>query len=140
MKPLQTRSARERENEDAMSETTMQAIEVRGGQGPANALHAVTLPRPEPKPGEILVRVAAAGVNRPDVLQREGKYPPPPGAPTLLGLEIAGEVVRGVGRWRRGDRVCALLGGGGYAEYAALDPRHALPIPDGVSLIEAAAL
>ena len=87
-----------------MSET-MQAIQVRGGQGPANALHAVTLPRPRPRDGEILVRVAAAGVNRPDVLQREGKYPPPPGAPALLGLEIAGDVLHAAGRWRVGDRV-----------------------------------
>jgi len=119
---------------------TMQAIEVCGGQGPASALHAVTLPRPEPRAGEILVRVAAAGVNRPDVLQREGKYPPPPGAPALLGLEIAGEVLHAAGRWRVGDRVCALLGGGGYAQYATLDARHALPLPAGLSPLEAAAL
>jgi len=119
---------------------TMQAIEVRGGQGPAGALHAVTLPRTQPGAGEILVRVAAAGVNRPDLLQREGKYPPPPGAPALLGLEIAGEVLHAAGRWRVGDKVCALLGGGGYAQYATLDARHALPLPANLSPVEAAAL
>ena len=119
---------------------TMQAIEVRGGHGPASALHAITLARPVPRAGEILVRVAAAGVNRPDILQREGKYPPPPGAPALLGLEIAGEVLHAAGRWHVGDRVCALLGGGGYAQYATLDARHALPLPAGLSPLEAAAL
>ena len=104
------------------------------------ALKPASLPRPEPREGEILVRVAAAGVNRPDLLQRMGGYPPPPGAPDTLGLEIAGEVVRGAGRWRAGDRVCALLGGGGYAEYAVVDARHALPVPDGLTLTEAAGL
>jgi putative PIG3 family NAD(P)H quinone oxidoreductase len=84
--------------------------------------------------------VAAAGVNRPDLLQRMGGYPPPPGSPDTLGLEVAGEVVQGAGRWRAGDQVCALLGGGGYAEYATVDARHALPVPAGLSLIEAAGL
>jgi NADPH:quinone reductase-like Zn-dependent oxidoreductase len=69
-----------------------------------------------------------------------GGYPPPPGAPDTLGLEVAGEVVEGAGRWRAGDRVCALLGGGGYAEYAAVDARHALPVPEGFNLVEAAGL
>jgi putative PIG3 family NAD(P)H quinone oxidoreductase len=119
---------------------TMTAIAVRDGAGPADALHAVTADRPEPGAGQILVRVRAAGVNRPDVLQREGRYPPPPGAPATLGLEIAGEVVRGAGRWHAGDRVCALLGGGGYAEYVVVDARHALPVPAGLDLLQAAAL
>lgn len=118
----------------------MRAIEIRGGAGPAEALHVVDARRPEPVPGEILIRVEAAGVNRPDLLQRDGRYPPPPGAPTVLGLEVAGEVVIGAGRWTPGDRVCALLGGGGYAEYATCDARHALPIPAGLSTSEAAAL
>ena len=119
---------------------TMTAIAVRDGAGPADALHAVIADRPEPGEGQLLVRVRAAGVNRPDILQREGRYPPPPGAPSTLGLEIAGEVVRGAGRWIEGDRVCALLGGGGYAEYAVVDARHALPIPDGLDFVQAAAI
>src|SRR5689334_25413377 len=96
----------------------MNCVAIRGGAGPADALYLAQCSRPEPKPGEILIRVAAAGVNRPDILQRLGKYPPPPGASSTLGLEVAGEVVQGAGRWRKGDRVVALLGGGGYAEYA----------------------
>ncbi|WP_299006675.1 NAD(P)H-quinone oxidoreductase [uncultured Caulobacter sp.] len=119
---------------------TMTAIAIDGGKGPAEALKAVTAERPEPGPGQILIKVAAAGVNRPDLLQRLGFYPPPPGAPTTLGLEVAGEVVTGAGRWKAGDKVCALLGGGGYAQYAAVDARHALPIPAGLDLIHAAAL
>src|SRR5690606_36076045 len=81
-----------------------------------------------------------AGVNRPDIVQREGNYAPPPGAPETMGLEIAGEVIEGAGRWKPGDRVCALLGGGGYAEYAAVDARHVLPIPAGLDPVQAAAL
>lgn len=119
---------------------TMTAIAVRDGAGPADALHPVLADRPAPGPGELLVRVRAAGVNRPDVLQREGRYPPPPGAPATLGLEIAGEVVHPAGRWRVGDRVCALLGGGGYAEYAVVDARHALPVPAGLDDAHAAAI
>jgi putative PIG3 family NAD(P)H quinone oxidoreductase len=122
---------------------TMTAIAVRDGKGPAEALQAVETPTPEPKPGEILIRVRAAGVNRPDILQRKGQYPPPPGASEILGLEVAGEVVAlgdGARRWRVGDAVCALLAGGGYAEYVAVDARHALPVPKGLSLPEAAAL
>lgn len=121
----------------------MTAIAVRGGTGPAEALQPVRLATPEPGPGEILIRVEAAGVNRPDLVQRVGAYPPPPGAPDTLGLEVAGEVAA-VGadapRWRIGDRVCALLGGGGYAEYCRVDARHALPIPASFSMLEAAAL
>jgi NADPH2:quinone reductase len=123
-----------------MMTKTMQAIEIEGGKGPATALRLATIERPTPGPGQILIRVAAAGVNRPDIVQRKGAYPPPPGAPETLGLEVAGEVVVGAGRWKAGDQVCALLGGGGYAEYAVCDARHALPIPAGLSLVEAAAL
>ena len=118
----------------------MTAIAIEGGRGPANALHPVQLPVPQPGPGELLIRVHAAGVNRPDLLQREGSYPPPPGAPETLGLEVAGEVLVGAGRWQPGDRVCALLGGGGYAQYAVVDARHALPIPEGLDFVQAAAL
>jgi NADPH2:quinone reductase len=123
-----------------MPPTEMTAIAVEGGKGPAEALHPVSAPVPEPGEGEILIKVAAAGVNRPDLLQRQGFYPPPPGTPETLGLEVAGEVVRGAGRWKEGDQVTALLGGGGYAEYAVVDARHALPIPKGLTLIEAAGL
>ena len=119
---------------------TMTAIAIDGGKGPAQALHAQVVDRPAPGPGEILIKVAAAGVNRPDLLQRMGFYPPPPGAPATLGLEVAGEVIVGGGRWKTGDKVCALLGGGGYAEYAVVDARHALPIPGGLDLVQAAAL
>ncbi|HEX6866716.1 MAG TPA: NAD(P)H-quinone oxidoreductase, partial [Caulobacteraceae bacterium] len=118
----------------------MTAIAVEGGKGPAEALRPATVPVPTPGEGEILIKTAAAGVNRPDLLQRMGFYPPPPGAPETLGLEVAGEVVTGAGRWKAGDKVCALLGGGGYAEYVCVDAGHALPIPDGLSLVEAASL
>lgn len=119
---------------------TMTAIAVEGGRGPAENLKAQTIARPQPGPGQILIKVEAAGVNRPDLAQRIGAYPPPPGAPETLGLEVAGEVLVGAGRWKAGDKVCALLGGGGYAEYAVVDARHALPIPPGLSALEAAAL
>lgn len=119
---------------------TMTAVAVEGGKGPASALHAVQIPRPVPGPGQILIRVRAAGVNRPDIVQRLGFYPAPPGAPDTLGLEVAGEVVEPAGRWKAGDRVCALLGGGGYAQYAVCDARHALPIPEGLDFVEAAGL
>lgn len=126
-----------------MGGPTMRAVAVVGGRGGPETLVVVEAPRPEPGPGEILIRVRAAGVNRPDLLQRMGHYPPPPGAPDTLGLEVAGEVVaagEGVSRWREGDRVCALLGGGGYAEYAKVDARHALPIPRGLDFVQAAGL
>jgi putative PIG3 family NAD(P)H quinone oxidoreductase len=121
----------------------MTAIAVEGGKGPAEALKPVQVPTPRPGPGQILIRVKAAGINRPDVIQRMGFYPPPPGAPDTLGLEVAGEVAavgEGALRWREGDRVAALLGGGGYAEYAVVDARHALPIPEGLDFIHAAGL
>jgi len=118
----------------------MTAIAIEGGRGPAEALHPVQIDRPEPKPGQILIKVRAAGINRPDILQRLGGYPPPPGSPDTMGLEVAGEVAVAAGRWKVGDRVCALLGGGGYAEYAVCDARHALPIPEGLDFVAAAAL
>jgi putative PIG3 family NAD(P)H quinone oxidoreductase len=121
----------------------MTAIAVEGGKGPAGALKPVQVPTPRPGPGQILIRVKAAGINRPDVIQRMGFYPPPPGAPGTLGLEVAGEVAsvgEGAPRWRRGDRVVALLGGGGYAQYAVVDARHALPIPEGLDFVHAAGL
>jgi putative PIG3 family NAD(P)H quinone oxidoreductase len=98
---------------------------------------------PQPGPGEILIRVHAAGVNRPDILQRKGAYPAPPGASDLPGLEVAGEVAalgEGAQRWRIGDQVCALTPGGGYAEYAVVHASHALPVPAGFTYTEAAAV
>jgi len=118
----------------------MKAIVIEGGKGPPEALQLGEVETPRPGPGQVLIRVEAAGVNRPDIIQRLGFYPPPPGAPPTLGLEVAGEVVEGSGRWKVGDRVCALLGGGGYAEFAVCDARHALPIPGGLSAVEAAGL
>lgn len=119
---------------------SMIAIVVQGGSGTASALKPVRVAKPQPRTGELLIKVHAAGVNRPDIMQRMGKYPPPAGAPNSLGLEVAGEVVVAAGRWSVGDRVCALLGGGGYAEFAVCDPRHALPIPAGLTFVEAASL
>lgn len=121
----------------------MRVIEIEGGSGPAEALALVERPDPVAGPGQVRIHVRAAGVNRPDLLQRLGGYPPPPGAPSTLGLEVAGEIDQigdGVEHWRRGDRVCALLGGGGYAEYAVVDARHVLPVPEGIDDIQAAAL
>jgi putative PIG3 family NAD(P)H quinone oxidoreductase len=120
----------------------MTVIETREPGGP-EVLVPATRPVPKPGPGEVLIEVAAAGVNRPDVLQRQGLYPPPKGASDLLGLEVAGKVVaRGPGaeRYRDGDRVCALVNGGGYAQYAIAPEATTLPIPRGLSLEEAAAL
>lgn len=118
----------------------MTAVVVAGGSGDAAALTTARVPVPQVRPGAVMIRVRAAGVNGPDLMQRAGRYPPPPGASDLLGLEVAGEIVVAAGRWRVGDRVCALLGGGGYAEYAVCDPRHALPVPAGLDLHQAAAL
>lgn len=101
------------------------------------------IPAPQPGAGEILVKTAAAGVNRADLLQAKGKYPPPPGAPLTLGLEISGEVAAtgaAVTGWKAGDKLCALLPGGGYAQYALVAEECALPIPQGVSLVDAAGL
>lgn len=99
-------------------------------------------PAPQPQPHEVLLKIAYAGVNRADILQRNGFYPPPSGASPLPGLEAAGEVValgKNVSEWQVGDKICALLAGGGYAEYATVHAQHCLPIPDGWSLQEAAA-
>ena len=111
--------------------------------GEADVLQPARRPLPAPGAGQILIRVAHAGVNRPDVLQRQGNYAPPPGASDLPGLECAGHVAAvgaGVTRWQVGDAVCALLPGGGYAEYALTSAEHALPVPEGLSLAEAACL
>ena len=100
-------------------------------------------PRPVPEPGQVLIRVAAAGVNRPDCMQRQGIYPPPPGAPEWPGLEVAGHIAAlgaGVESLAEGDPVCALLPGGGYAEYCAAPAELCLPVPKGVSMEEAAAI
>ena len=120
----------------------MRAVAIPAPGGP-EALTPTTRPRPGPRAGEILVRVAAAGVNRPDVLQRQGFYAPPPGASDLPGLEIAGEVVAlgpGASRWPIGARLTALVAGGGYAEYCVVPETNALPVPAGMSLVEAAAI
>ena len=120
----------------------MTAVAISQPGGPL-VLKGERRPVPEPGAGEILIRVRAAGVNRPDVLQRMGAYPPPPGASDLPGLEVAGEVAAlgaGVKRWRVGDRVCALTSGGGYAEYCKVHETHALALPAGFTMSEAAAL
>jgi NADPH2:quinone reductase len=120
----------------------MRAVEISAPGGP-EVLKPRDLPKPTPQPNEIVVKVAAAGVNRPDVLQRMGRYPVPPGASPLPGLEIAGEVAE-VGAsaklFKPGDKVCALANGGGYAEYCAVPETQALPVPKNLSLVEAASL
>ena len=110
--------------------------------GPPDVLRVVERERPSIGEGEVLIRVAAAGVNRPDIMQRLGKYPPPPGASDVPGLEVSGEVVAssGAGRWNIGDRVCALLAGGGYAEYCAAPAVQCLPVPAGMDAVTAAAV
>jgi putative PIG3 family NAD(P)H quinone oxidoreductase len=121
---------------------SMLAVEISAPGGP-DVLHPASVPVPVPGHGQIIIRVAYAGVNRPDALQRAGAYAPPPSASPLPGLECSGTVVEvgpGVSRWQIGDRVCALLPGGGYAEYVATHEAHALPIPEGLSLREAACL
>ncbi|AIT08314.1 NAD(P)H-quinone oxidoreductase [Sphingomonas taxi] len=120
----------------------MQAIDPEAPGGP-EVLQLVERPVPRPGAGEVLIRVAAAGVNRPDVLQRKGGYPPPPGAPSIPGLEIAGTVVAlgaDVDEALLGQRVCALLAGGGYAQYAVAPAGQCLPVPAGLDMIEAAAI
>lgn len=121
---------------------TMTAITLTGFGGP-EVLTPATVPAPRPRAGEVLIKVAAAGVNRPDVVQREGHYPPPPGASEILGLEVAGHVVacgEGVAEFRIGDAVCALVAGGGYAEYCTAPAGQALPLPRGFDMVQAAAL
>ena len=125
-----------------MSAETMRHIDHRPGGG-AECLRMAEGPVPEPGPQDVLVRVAYAGINRPDVFQRSGSYPPPPDASPLLGLEISGEIVAlgaEVSGWKVGDQVCALTPGGGYAEYCVAPAEHCLPVPAGLSLLEAAAL
>lgn len=120
----------------------MDAVAVIQPGGP-DMLQLEERPMPHPDEQEILIEVVGAGVNRPDILQRMGLYPPPPGAPDIPGLEVAGRVVRAgrrVSRWREGDKVTALLPGGGYATHCLVDETNALPIPDGLTDIEAAAL
>jgi putative PIG3 family NAD(P)H quinone oxidoreductase len=117
---------------------TMTAIDPAAPGGP-EALQPVERPVPKPAAGEVLIRVAAAGVNRPDVMQRLGFYPPPPGAPSIPGLEVAGTIVAGDDALV-GTQVCALVAGGGYAEYCAAPSGQCLPVPNGFSMVEAAAL
>lgn len=128
--------------EDALLPTTMSAV-VADPPGGAEALSIVSVNVPAAAAGEVLIAVEAAGVNRPDIMQREGRYPPPPGATPVLGLEVAGTVValgEGVEEQWKGRRVCALVAGGGYAEYCTAPILQCLPIPDGVSMVEAGAL
>jgi NADPH2:quinone reductase len=120
----------------------MTVIEIREPGGP-EVLVPAERPQPAAGPGEVLIKVAAAGVNRPDVMQRKGAYPPPPGASDIPGLEVAGTIVNvgaGVHGWRAGDRVCALVSGGGYAEYCVAPAPQCLPVPDGMDLTRAAAI
>jgi NADPH2:quinone reductase len=122
--------------------TGMTAIGIRAPGGP-EVLVPEQRPIPDPGPGEILVKVAASGVNRPDVMQRQGLYPPPKGASDIPGLEIAGEVAAlgaNTTRWKVGDRVTALVVGGGYAQFCLAHETHALPVPAGLSMVEAGAI
>jgi len=121
---------------------TMRAIAITQPGGP-EVLQPVTLPTPAPGAGEVLIEVAAAGVNRPDVVQRQGFYAPPPGAPDTPGLEVAGTIVQlgaGVTGWSLGDKVCALVAGGGYAHYCVAPAVQCLPVPAGMDMIAAAAI
>jgi len=116
---------------------------VYGADGTPDSMRIEECARPQPAPGEILIEVHCAGVNRPDVLQRAGRYPPPPGASPILGLEVAGTVAalgEGVTEWKVSQRVTALVPGGGYAEYCVAPAAHALPVPEGLDLAQAAAL
>ena len=122
--------------------TQMRAIEISAPGGP-EVLRVTQRPVPIPAANEVLIEVAAAGVNRPDVLQRKGGYPPPPGASDIPGLEVAGTIIAtgaGANKWKTGDRVCALVTGGGYAEYVVAPAPQCLPIPRGLTLVEAAGL
>jgi NADPH2:quinone reductase len=121
----------------------MMNVVVAAKPGGPEVLHVERRPRPSPREGEILIAVAASGINRPDTLQRQGLYPPPPGAPDILGLEVAGVVVAlgaGATRFSHGDQVAALVPGGGYAQYCVAHESNALPIPAGISMIEAGAI
>jgi NADPH2:quinone reductase len=121
---------------------TMSAVAIAAPGGP-EVLTLTQVPKPKPGPGQVLIKVAAAGVNRPDAAQRAGVYPPPPGHSPLPGLEVAGEVAEAgpdTARWKPGDKVCALVNGGGYAEYCIAEETSALPIPAGLDMVRAAAL
>ena len=121
---------------------TMTAVEIAQPGGP-DVLRPVTRPTPAPGPRDVLIAVAAAGVNRPDLMQRQGRYAPPPGASDIPGLEVAGRVVargKDVEEWKEGDEVCALVAGGGYAEYCAAPAPQCLPAPKGLDFVQAAAL
>jgi NADPH2:quinone reductase len=117
----------------------MRAVEITQPGGP-EVLKPADRPQPVPRDGEILIKVAAAGVNRPDVLQRMGHYPVPPGVSDIPGLEIAGEAVTAGKLWRKGEKLCGLVAGGGYAEYCVVPEVQALPIPKGLTPVEAASL
>jgi putative PIG3 family NAD(P)H quinone oxidoreductase len=123
--------------------TSMRGIEI-AAPGGAEVLRITTLPTPRPGAGEVLVRTVAAGINRADLLQRQGHYPPPPGASPILGMELSGHIAElgpsTTSRWRVGDAVCALLGGGGYADYCAVPEGQCMAVPTGVSIRDAAAL
>lgn len=121
---------------------TMNVVEMTGPGG-HEVLKLAQRPLPAPRSGEVLIKVVAAGVNGPDLMQRKGLYPAPPGASDLLGLEVAGEIMAlgpDVKRWRSGERVAALTNGGGYAEYCAVDAEHCLPVPAGITLRDAGGL
>lgn len=121
---------------------TMTCIEITA-PGDAHVLKPAQRPLPRPAKGQVLIKVAAAGINRPDVLQRQGAYPAPPGASDLPGLEVSGTIAglgEGVDQWCLGDPVCALTAGGGYAQFVTADARHCLPIPDDLEFVAAAAL
>ena len=121
---------------------TMEAVQI-SAPGAPEVLKSAERPVPQPKDNEVLIKVAAAGVNGPDIMQRKGLYPAPPGASDLLGLEISGEIVgtgAAVQRWKAGDLVCALTNGGGYAQYCVADAQQCLPIPKGVDIVDAGGL
>jgi NADPH2:quinone reductase len=122
---------------------TMTAVAAAGKGGPPEVLQPVTLPVPIPGPGQVLIKVAAAGINRPDVMQRQGNYPAPKGHSEIPGLEVAGTIVAmgaGTSRFKEGERVMALVNGGGYAEYCVADETACLPVPASLSMVEAAAI
>jgi NADPH:quinone reductase-like Zn-dependent oxidoreductase len=122
--------------------TNMTVIEISESGGP-EVLVPAKRPVPQAGPGQVLIKVASAGVNGPDIMQRQGRYAPPPGASDLPGLEVAGEIAavgEGVSRWSLGDQVCALTKGGGYAQFVAVEANHVLPVPAGVDLIDAGGL
>lgn len=123
-----------------MPHASDEMVSMKVWQGEGGMLKTQYCPIPTPEPGQVRIRVAACGVNRADLLQVAGHYPPPPGAPEHLGLEVSGVVEHGAGAFQTGDRVMALLAGGGYAEYVCVDAGSVLPVPNGISFAEAAAI